>query len=83
MVKQKLRDVRVRVNRRAVPLAARLCHGDEILVTPIAPVAPAARFARLDLERYRREMTPADYAWFVSFVGADRFGIRPGDLDPH
>lgn len=40
------------------------------------------RFGHLDLAGYREEMTPADYRFFTTFVGADAGGFTPEDRDP-
>ncbi len=39
------------------------------------------RFAHLDMERYKREMSEEDYNFFVAFVGVDSFGFTEDDFD--
>lgn len=73
----------IRLNRRPVRLLTKLKNGDVLVAVPRSIVGGnAGRYDHLDLERYRRTMTPDDFKFFTNFVGADRLGFTEDDLRP-
>ena len=71
----------IRLNNRPVRLLTKLKNRDVLVATPRSIVGGSAgRYDHLDLDRYRRTMTPEDFSFFTGFVGADRFGVTEDDL---
>jgi len=76
-----LEGLTVRVNKEAVSLSRRLRENDIIAVVPSAIGGAAGRFEHLDLDRYRREMSPSDYQFFTRFAGAEALGVKDHDIE--
>jgi hypothetical protein len=73
---QGLGTLSIRINQNPVRLGAELRDGDTVVVTPRHLAGGAGgRHDHLDLDEYRRTMSPADFAFFVNFVGADALGF--------
>jgi hypothetical protein len=69
-----------RVNRRKVPTWAVLQDGDIVVAVPNSIRGEAARFAHLDMARLKTTLSPKDYEFFSTFVGADALGFTERDL---
>lgn len=77
------RKVSIRLNGRPVRLSTKLKEGDVLAAVPQTIAGGAVgRYDHLDLDEYRRRMSPRDFEFFVNFVGADVLGFRDSDLEP-
>ncbi len=70
----------VRVNGRRVALSTPLHDRDLVTLLPESISGGARRYAHLNLEEYRKSMSPRDYDFFVRFIGSDAFGLEPEDV---
>jgi molybdopterin converting factor small subunit len=78
-----LYELSIRLNGNVVRLSTQLKDGDLVVaVPPFIVGASAGRYDHLDLDKYRRTMSPPDFNFFVNFVGADALGFRDEDLEP-
>ncbi len=72
----------IRLNKRAVRLAAKLKTGDVVVVVPQAIIGGTTnRYDHLNLEDCRRRMSAKDFRFFVNFVGAEVLGFTDDDLE--
>lgn len=72
----------IRLNKRAVRLAAKLKTGDVVVVVPQIIIGGAtSRYDHLNLEECRRRMSAKDFRFFVKFIGADALGFTDNDLE--
>lgn len=72
----------IRLNGQAVRLSTELKDGDVLVAVPQTIVGGSiGRYDHLDLDECRRRMSPRDFKFFVSFVGADVLGFRDNDLE--
>lgn len=78
-----LHEASIRLNKHAVHLSTQLKDGDLVVaVPPFIVGGSAGRYDHLDLDKYRRTMSPRDFNFFVNFVGAEALGFREEDLEP-